>query len=147
MHWIERIINFVRDGLPEPLSLEVLLPHTGPERVAILAEVDSIVDYHHALKAAHHERMRRRLVRGEAREADEAQRRANRLGDNDVDGQGHAELDESFKRQNALEKKAEAFDMRAREQRAFDCSRWRRLTLARRHRRGAAAPHNAGLDG
>ena len=71
MHWIERIINFVRDGLPEPLSLEVLLPHTGPERVAILAEVDSIVDYHHALKAAHHERMRRRLVRGEAREADE----------------------------------------------------------------------------
>ena len=83
----------------------------------------------------------------EAREADEAQRRANRLGDNDVDGQGHAELDESSKRQNALEKKAEAFDMRAREQRAFDCSRWRRLTLARRHRRGAAAPHNAGLDG
>lgn len=54
----------------------------------------------------------------EAREADEAQRRANRLG-TDEDGQGHAELDESSKRQNALEKKAEAFDMRAREQRAL----------------------------
>lgn len=61
MQWIELFINFVRDGLPSPVSLEVLLPHAGPQRAALLAEVDAIVDYHRQLKLAHHLRMEKRL--------------------------------------------------------------------------------------
>ena len=61
MQWIELFVNFVRDGLPSPVSLEVLLPHAGPQRAAVLAEVDAIVDYHRQLKLAHHVRMERRL--------------------------------------------------------------------------------------
>ena len=70
MKWIELFINFVRAGLPSPVSLEYLLPHAGKEREAVLQEVDSIIDYHRKLKAAHHERMRRRMIRGEAGVAD-----------------------------------------------------------------------------
>lgn len=65
MRWIELFVNFVREGLPEPVSLEVLLPHSGAERAAILAEVDEIVEYHRRLKVAHHERMMRRVARGQ----------------------------------------------------------------------------------
>ena len=70
MRWIERFINFVRDGLPQPIALEFLLPHGGQERANVLAEVDEIVNYHRKLKLAHHERMRRRLVKGEASDRD-----------------------------------------------------------------------------
>jgi len=75
MNWIELFINFVRDGLLPPdsttsLSLDYLLPHAGNERQELLAEVDSLVEYHRKLKVAHHERMRRRLVRGEATDKD-----------------------------------------------------------------------------
>ena len=42
----------------------------GKERADVLAEVDAIIEYHRKLKAAHHERMRRRLVKGEQSEAD-----------------------------------------------------------------------------
>lgn len=74
LHWIERFINLVRDGLPvEPFSLEVLLPHAGKERQDVIAEIDQLVDYHRKLKVTAHRRMRRKVVKGEmdieAREA------------------------------------------------------------------------------
>lgn len=64
MAWIELFINFVRDGLPSPVSLDFLLPVGGREREEVLAEVDAIVEYHRKLKLAHHERMKKRLVKG-----------------------------------------------------------------------------------
>lgn len=70
MKWIELFINFVRDGLPSPVSLETLLPHAGQERKDVLAEVDAIIEYHRKLKSAHHERMRKRMIKGESSEAD-----------------------------------------------------------------------------
>lgn len=71
MRWIERIINFVRDGLPETISLDFLLPAGPTERREVLAEIDAIVEYHRKLKEAHHERMRRRMVRGEVSDVDQ----------------------------------------------------------------------------
>lgn len=64
MSWIELFINFVRDGLPSPVSLDFLLPVGGKEREDVLAEVDALVDYHRKLKLAHHERMKKRLLKG-----------------------------------------------------------------------------------
>ncbi|GAA6038123.1 hypothetical protein JCM8097_007558 [Rhodosporidiobolus ruineniae] len=70
MAWIELFINFVRDGLPSPVSLDFLLPVGGKEREDVLSEVDALVEYHRKLKAAHHERMRKRLVKGEELDKD-----------------------------------------------------------------------------
>ncbi|KAH9449877.1 hypothetical protein Pst134EB_020686 [Puccinia striiformis f. sp. tritici] len=64
MHWIELLVNFVRQGLTNTVSLETLLPHPDtPEREALMTEIDSIIEYHRKLKIAHHERMMRRLAR------------------------------------------------------------------------------------
>ncbi|GAA5893081.1 hypothetical protein JCM5296_003068 [Sporobolomyces johnsonii] len=70
MAWIELFINFVRDGLPSPISLDFLLPVGGQEREAVLQEVDAIVEYHRRLKLAHHERMTKRLAKGRESERD-----------------------------------------------------------------------------
>lgn len=70
MTWIELFINFVRDGLPSPISLEFLLPHSGQARRDVIAEVDSVVEYHLKLKQAHHERMRKRMLKGEQSDKD-----------------------------------------------------------------------------
>ncbi|SCV73630.1 BQ2448_6060 [Microbotryum intermedium] len=70
MKYIELFINFVRDGLPQAISLETLLPAGGQERQAMMAEVDSIVAYHHQLKKAHHDRLRKRMLKGKETEAD-----------------------------------------------------------------------------
>lgn len=70
MSWIELFINFVRDGLPSPVSLDFLLPVGGKEREDILKEVDAIVEYHRKLKLAHHERMTKRLTKGKESERD-----------------------------------------------------------------------------
>ena len=70
MKWIELFINFVRDGLPHPVSLDYLLPVGGQERKDIIAEVDAIVEYHRQLKAAHHARMRKRMLKGKETDAD-----------------------------------------------------------------------------
>ncbi|BGP17909.1 hypothetical protein JCM10213_003916 [Rhodosporidiobolus nylandii] len=70
MSWIELFINFVRDGLPSPVSLDFLLPVGGKEREEVLAEVDALVEYHRKLKAAHHERMKKRLVKGQELDKD-----------------------------------------------------------------------------
>ncbi|GAA5913550.1 PX domain-containing protein [Sporobolomyces salmoneus] len=70
MSWIELFINFVRDGLPSPVSLDFLLPVGGKEREEVLKEVDAIVEYHRRLKWAHHERMTRRMTKGKESERD-----------------------------------------------------------------------------
>ncbi|MBW0527217.1 hypothetical protein O181_066932 [Austropuccinia psidii MF-1] len=64
MHWIELFVNFVRQGLSEPISLETLLPHPDTtDRLALMEEIDEIIEYHRKLKLAHHERMMKRLAR------------------------------------------------------------------------------------
>ncbi|KIJ56683.1 hypothetical protein M422DRAFT_197782 [Sphaerobolus stellatus SS14] len=68
LRWIELFINFVREGLGEPISLEFLLPHTGQERIDILKEVDAVALYHYRLKVAHETKVRRRFGRGEGGE-------------------------------------------------------------------------------
>ncbi|GAA5884933.1 hypothetical protein JCM16303_005354 [Sporobolomyces ruberrimus] len=70
MSWIELFINFVRDGLPSPVSLDFLLPVGGKEREDILKEVDAIVEYHRKLKLAHHERMTKRMTKGKESDRD-----------------------------------------------------------------------------
>jgi hypothetical protein len=70
MHWIELFLTTVREGLGDPISLEFLLPHTGPERSSILTEVDKIATYHYKLKVAYEEKIRRRFGRAAASEAD-----------------------------------------------------------------------------
>lgn len=70
MKWIELFINFVRDGLPERVSLEFLLPVESKERAKLMREVDSIVEYHRQLKQAHHDRMKKRMLSGRGTDAD-----------------------------------------------------------------------------
>ncbi|BEI87139.1 hypothetical protein CcaverHIS002_0704850 [Cutaneotrichosporon cavernicola] len=64
MGWIELFLSYARDGLPSELDLEILLPHAGPERVAIMKEVDDIAQYHYKLKVAHEEKVRKRFAGG-----------------------------------------------------------------------------------
>lgn len=67
MRWIELFLNFIREGLnPDGITLDFLLPQGEDERQAIMQEIDAVIDYHRALKIAHHERLRRRLIKGEA---------------------------------------------------------------------------------
>jgi len=72
MSWIELFLSYARDGLPAPIDLEFILPHAGPERVAIMAEVDSVAQYHYRLKIAHEEKVRRRFNKGVAEEDGQA---------------------------------------------------------------------------
>ena len=65
LRWIELFISFVREGLGDPLSLEFLLPHTGPERADIMKEVDAVALYHYRLKVAHESKVRKRFNHGE----------------------------------------------------------------------------------
>lgn len=78
MSWIELFLSFARDGLQQPIDLEFILPHAGPERQAIMAEVDAVAQYHYRLKIAHEEKIRKRFERsggagGSSQEQDEAE--------------------------------------------------------------------------
>ena len=42
MRWIELFLTLMRDGAGDRISLEFLLPHTGPEREDIIREVDAV---------------------------------------------------------------------------------------------------------
>ncbi|KAF7301685.1 PX-domain-containing protein [Mycena indigotica] len=66
MRWIELFLTVVREGLGGPVSLEFLLPHTGPERQKILAEVDQVALYHYKLKVLYEDKLRRRFGRTKA---------------------------------------------------------------------------------
>ena len=74
MAWVELFLSYARDGLSQPVDLEFILPHGGPERQAIMAEVDSVAQYHYRLKVAHEEKVRRRFNKegGVGTTADEA---------------------------------------------------------------------------
>lgn len=61
MSWIELFLSFARDGLPQPVDLDFLLPDAGPQRRAIMAEVDAVAQYHYRMKLAHEEKIRRRF--------------------------------------------------------------------------------------
>jgi hypothetical protein len=63
MHWVERFLTVIREGIGEPVSLEYLLPHICQERASILREVDNVALYHYKLKVAHEEKIRRRFLR------------------------------------------------------------------------------------
>lgn len=63
MRWIELFLTLMREGLGERMSLEFLLPHTGPERENIMREVDEIALYHYKLKVAYEAKLRRRFGR------------------------------------------------------------------------------------
>ncbi|KAH8923015.1 hypothetical protein BT69DRAFT_1334221 [Atractiella rhizophila] len=69
MAWIQLFIDFVRDGLPDKVTLEWLLPHGGEERANVIAEVDQIIDYHRKLKLLR----AKKLARGERHAADRNQ--------------------------------------------------------------------------
>lgn len=64
MAWIELFLSYARDGLPQPIDLEFLLPDSGPQRQQIMAEVDAVAQYHYRLKVAHEEKIRRRFEKG-----------------------------------------------------------------------------------
>ncbi|KAK4688456.1 hypothetical protein P7C73_g1666, partial [Tremellales sp. Uapishka_1] len=72
MSWIELFLNYARDGLPQPIDLEFLLPHAGPEREQIMQEVDTIAMYHYRLKIAHEEKIRRRFQSSDGQTDEEA---------------------------------------------------------------------------
>jgi len=70
MAWIELFLSYARDGLPQPVDLEFLLPDSGPQRQAIMAEVDAVAQYHYRLKVAHEEKIRRRFEKGPVGDVD-----------------------------------------------------------------------------
>jgi hypothetical protein len=70
MAWIELFLSYARDGLPQPIDLEFLLPDSGPQRQAIMAEVDAVAQYHYRLKVAHEEKIRRRFEKGPVGDVD-----------------------------------------------------------------------------
>ncbi|PCH41007.1 hypothetical protein WOLCODRAFT_131649 [Wolfiporia cocos MD-104 SS10] len=63
MHWIERFLALMRDGLGERISVEFLLPHTGTEREEIVKEIDAVALYHYKLKVAYEDKVRKRFGR------------------------------------------------------------------------------------
>ena len=82
MKWIQLFITVFREGFGEKTSLEFLLPHTGPERVALMKEVDEVALYHYKLKLAREEKLRRRFGRAQGQsEADAEDELAQQLVD------------------------------------------------------------------
>ncbi|THH06358.1 hypothetical protein EW146_g9633, partial [Bondarzewia mesenterica] len=61
MRWIELFLTVIREGFPEPVCLEFLLPHTGEERKVIIDEIDSVALHHYKLKIAYESKIRRRF--------------------------------------------------------------------------------------
>lgn len=72
MHWIELFLTAVREGLGERISLDFVLPHTGPDRDNVLKEVDAVALFHYKLKVLYEEKVRRRFGNAEGGEATSA---------------------------------------------------------------------------
>lgn len=70
MRWIEQFLTLMREGLGALISLEFLLPHTGPERAEILQEVDAVARYHYLLKVAYEDKVRRRFGRSQGQQSE-----------------------------------------------------------------------------
>lgn len=73
MAWIELFLSYAREGLPQPVDLEFILPHGGDTRAKIMAEVDAVAQYHYKLKVAHEEKIRRRFNKETGTTNDEAE--------------------------------------------------------------------------
>ena len=73
MKWIEIFLTIARDGIGNPTSVEFLLPHTGPEREAIMKEIDQVALYHYKLKLAHQDKLRRRFGRAQKQDNADAE--------------------------------------------------------------------------
>jgi len=63
MHWTERFLDVVRNGIGDPISLEFILPHAGEERRTIMKEIDEVALHHYKLKVQHESKVRRRFGR------------------------------------------------------------------------------------
>jgi hypothetical protein len=72
MGWIELFLNFAREGLPNEVDLEFILPYAGSERLAIMKECDEVAAYYYKLKVAHEEKIRRRFQKDGASEEEAA---------------------------------------------------------------------------
>ncbi|KDQ64528.1 hypothetical protein JAAARDRAFT_52475 [Jaapia argillacea MUCL 33604] len=82
MRWIELFLTVIREGVHSPevdfipgsnkISLEYLLPHIGPDREAVLKEVDEVAKYHYKLKLAYEDKIRRRFGKTRAEGGGEA---------------------------------------------------------------------------
>jgi hypothetical protein len=72
MGWIELFLNFARDGLPNEVDLEFILPYSGEDRLAIMRECDEVAAYYYKLKIAHEEKIRRRFQKDGASEEEAA---------------------------------------------------------------------------
>ncbi|KAI0796654.1 hypothetical protein C8Q75DRAFT_802341 [Abortiporus biennis] len=94
MRWIERFLTLMREGLGQPISLEFLLPHTGPDRREIMREVDEVARYHYKLKLAYEAKVRRRFGRsqGGQSEADAEDEAAAALVNNVVEDLSFGDL-------------------------------------------------------
>ncbi|EJD01163.1 uncharacterized protein FOMMEDRAFT_89341 [Fomitiporia mediterranea MF3/22] len=79
MKWIQLFLSVFREGFDEKVSLEFLLPHTGPDRVAIMKELDDIALYHYKLKLAHEDKLRRRFGRAQNQSEADAEDEAAQL--------------------------------------------------------------------
>lgn len=79
MKWIQLFITVFREGFGEKVSLEFLLPHTGPDRLAVMKEVDEVALYHYKLKLAHEDKLRRRFGRSTGQSEADAEDEAAQL--------------------------------------------------------------------
>lgn len=95
INWIELFVGFMRDGFGEPVNLEFLLPHAGPDRVNILREVDAVALYHYRLKVAYESKIRRRFAREGGSGDDEDDEATQALVDDVVKGLSFGELIEA----------------------------------------------------
>ncbi|KAM6495865.1 protein of unknown function in PX-proteins (DUF3818) domain containing protein [Amanita muscaria] len=87
MRWIELFLTVFRDGLGEPISLDLLLPHTGKERQDILEEIDKVALYHYKLKLLHEDKLRRRFGKAQGQNEADAEDKATEALVNDAVGE------------------------------------------------------------
>lgn len=64
MAWIQLFLNFLRDGITGRVDMD-LVADSAPDKAALLAEVDKVVEWHLEKKKAHEKRMAKRLERGQ----------------------------------------------------------------------------------
>ncbi|KAH8118297.1 hypothetical protein DFH11DRAFT_1686497 [Phellopilus nigrolimitatus] len=79
MKWVQLFLTVFSEGFGEKVSLEFLLPHTGPERVTLMKEVDEVALYHYKLKLAHEDKLRRRFGRTQGQSEADAEDEAAQM--------------------------------------------------------------------
>ncbi|KAI5124999.1 hypothetical protein M0805_007423 [Coniferiporia weirii] len=79
MKWVQLFLTIFREGFTEKISLEYLLPHSGPERIAVMKEVDEVALYHYKLKLAHEDKLRRRFGKTQGQSEADAEDEATQM--------------------------------------------------------------------